>query len=205
VRGLLLGIVACGLALSASACSGGGTGAAAAERKPQPRCPAAWRPGWQALANRIDAPVYCPRWMPSPIDALIGGQWNNIDSVDPDRSYLLGFVWQETGNGSGEVHVNFRGYPGVTRIPRCPNSDTGKERRIPCFSDPGGTATAPGIRATLYTVNQGADTWHLLYAWRHGGSLYTVSQHVAPPLTFRKVRADLDRMLRSLVLVRPRG
>src|SRR2546428_13530484 len=36
-------------------------------------CPAAWRGGWQALANRIQAPVYCPTWMPDPLDARIGG------------------------------------------------------------------------------------------------------------------------------------
>lgn len=202
MRGLF-GIAVCGLLLAAPACSGGSPATAAAERKP-PQCPAAWRPGWQGLANRIDAPVYCPRWMPSPIDAQIGGQWNNVRSVDRDRSYLMSFVWQETGIGSGEVHVNFRGYPGVTRIPRCPNTDTGKKRLIPCFSDRQGVETARGIRATVYTVNQGADTWHVLYAWRHDGSLYTVSQHVAPPLPYRKVIADLDRMLRSLVLVRPR-
>src|SRR5207302_7688393 len=30
----------------------------------KPTCPAAWRPGWQKLANRAQAPVYCPSWMP---------------------------------------------------------------------------------------------------------------------------------------------
>ena len=200
----LYGIAVCGLLLAAPACSGSPPKARAAERS-APRCPAAWRGGWQALADRIRAPVYCPRWMPQPIDAEIGGQWNNIDSVSRDRSYLIGFVWQETGNGSGEVHVNFRGYPGRSRVPRCPVSDTGKTRLIPCFADAHGRYRANGITATLYTVNQGADTWHLLYAWRRGASLYTVSQHVAPPLTYRKVHADLQRIVRSLVVVSPRG
>jgi hypothetical protein len=192
-----------GLVLAVTACSGGSPEQASGGRRAQRGCPSAWTSGWQALANRIDAPVYCPRWMPNPIDARIGGQWNNINSVDRDRSYLIGFVWQETGIGSGEVHVNFRGYPGRTSIPRCPVSDTGQTRLVPCFSDPRGTRTAPGIRATMYTVNQGADQWHILYAWRRNGSLYTISEHVAPPLTYRKVVRNLDRLLRSLVLVRP--
>ena len=39
--------------------------------------------GWQRLANRIDAPVYCPSWLPDPLVPQIGNRWNNIDSVDP--------------------------------------------------------------------------------------------------------------------------
>jgi hypothetical protein len=166
------------------------------------------RAGWQALANRIGAPVYCPGWMPDPLDGRIGGRWNTIDSVDRrDHSYLIGFIWQEVG--SGELHVNLRGYPGRTRIPTCTSATTGavKERRsrVPCFADPHGTYRVPGIQATLYTANQDADLWHLLYAWRRGGALYTLSQHVAAPLNYAKVRADLQRMLRELVLVRPRS
>ena len=191
-----------GLVLAVSGCSGGSPERAAAGGGAR-GCPSAWTKGWQELADRIDAPVYCPRWMPNPIDAQIGGQWNSIHSVDPDRSYLIGFVWQE--RASGEVHVNFRGYPGRSAIPRCPVSDTGKKRLVPCFSDPRGTRRASGIRATVYTVNQGADQWHILYAWRRKGSLYTVSEHVAPPLTYRKVLRNLDRMLRSLVVVRPQA
>src|SRR5438128_12692550 len=80
-------------------------------------CPAAWRGGWQALANRIQAPVYCPTWMPDPLDARIGGRYGNGESVSRDRSYLISFIWREPG--SGEVHVNLRGYPGRTRIPTC--------------------------------------------------------------------------------------
>ena len=65
--------------------------------------------GWQRLANRIHAPVYCPSWLPDPLTGQIGGRWNNIDSVSKDRSYLIGFVWQETAE---EIHINLRGYPG---------------------------------------------------------------------------------------------
>jgi hypothetical protein len=166
-------------------------------------CPS--RVQYERLANRIDAPVYCPAWMPDPLDGVIGSRWNNIDEVDPDRSYLLSWVWQETGPGAagGELHVNLRGYPGRTAVPKCVNADSKKRELIPCFSDPGGKARAGGIRATVYNVNQDADQWHVLYAWRRAGSLYTVSEHVAPPLSYRKVRRNLDRILRNLILVRP--
>jgi hypothetical protein len=161
--------------------------------------------GWQRLANRISAPVYCPTWMPDPLDGVIGSRWNNIDEVSRDRSYLMSWVWQETGPGAagGELHVNLRGYPGRTRIPKCENADSKRRELIPCFSDPAGTVRAPGLIATVFNVNQDADQWHALYAWRHEGSLYTVSEHVAPPLNYRKARRYLDRILRGLVLVPP--
>lgn len=174
-------------------------------------CPPAWRAGWQKLANQIKTPVYCPSFLPDPLTGEIGGTWNNIRSVAKDGAYLMGFVWQETGPGAagGELHVNLRGYPGRTGIPVCEDtiSSGGKvtRRAIPCFDDPRGTKTVGGITVTMYTVNQGADQWHVLYAWKRFGTLYTLSQHVAPPLTYAKVIANLDRELASLELVRPRG
>ena len=60
-----------------------------------------------------------------------------------------------------------------------------------------------GFRVTEDTVNQGADQWHVLYAWKDSGSLYTASQHVAPPLTFSKAERYLDRIMRSLVKISP--
>jgi hypothetical protein len=169
------------------------------------RCPAKALAGWQRLANRIHAPVYCPSWLPDPLDGIIGSRWNNIDEVSRDRSYLESWVWQETGPGAagGEKHVNLRGYPGRTRIPRCVDADSKNRQLIPCFSDPGGSVGAGGLNATVYNVNQDADQWHVLYAWRAHGGLYTVSEHVAPPFGYRKVRQNLDRILRGLVLIRP--
>ena len=168
-------------------------------------CPAKLRPGWQRLANRIHVPVYCPSWMPDPLDGIIGSRWNNIDEVSRDRSYLESWVWQETGLGAagGEKHVNLRGYPDRTSIPKCVNADSKRPKLIPCFSDRGGTVRAGEITATVYNVNQDADQWHVLYAWRYAGSLYAVSEHVAPPFGYRKVRQTLDRILRGLVLVQP--
>jgi hypothetical protein len=197
VAGIVAGIATAALLLAAPA------GSASART-----CPAAWQAGWQKLANRIQAPVYCPGWMPNPLDAQFGGEYQDIYSVDKDRSYLVSFLYH--GDlGSGEVHVNFRGYPDRTTVPRCKTIVlTGKKTlrsTKPCFADADGTKTARGITATVYRVNQDADRWHVLLAWRHKGSLYTVSEHVIKPYTYRQVMKNLDRLLDSLVLVRPKG
>ena len=174
-----------------------------------PACPTAWQAGWQKLADKIDAPVYCPTWMPNPLDAKIGGQYQDIYSIGKDRSYLVSFL--EHGDaGSGDVHVNFRGYPGSTKVPTCTTTIPQGKKTIrgttPCFSDAAGKKTAPQISATVYRVNQGADQWHILLAWKHGGSLYTISEHVIVPYdSSTKVLGNLDRLLKSLVLVQPQG
>jgi hypothetical protein len=172
----------------------------------------AYRHGWQKLADKVKAPVYCPGWVPTPLTAQIGGPWNNIESVDADGSYLMGFAWQETAFGGevSEAHVNFRGQPGSTRIPTCQDVTTvagvTHRKSIPCFQDPAGTVRSTnGIVARKYNVNHGADSWHVLLAWRRGRSLYTLSEHVAPPRTYAQVLEDLQHMLDRLVLVRPRS
>jgi hypothetical protein len=178
------------------------TGAAAA-------CPKPWRAGWQRIANRAGVTVYCPTWMPSPLDALIGGTYANTTAVSADRSYLVSFlsVEREAGGVGSEVHVNFRGYPGSTRIPVCEDTRTDGARvtrvRIPCFSDPRGTKAIGGEDVTVYTVNQGIDQWHVLYAWKRDASLYTISEHVAPPYTLTQVTRNLDRLMRGLVRLDP--
>jgi len=210
VRGLaaiaaLLG--AC--ALIASGC--GETKPAAAAEAPKagaPERPSCAHPvGWQRLANRIHAPVYCPGWLPDPLIGQVGGQWNNINAVSPDRSYLESFVWQDVdlGGTSGELHVNLRGYPGRHTIPTC-RTGGAESRNVPCFADPHGTVTERGITATIYTVNQDADTWHVALVWRAHGGLYTLSEHVAPPVdSTDKVVAYLRHELRRLVLIEPKG
>jgi hypothetical protein len=202
VTRLWTGIALAAAAVVLSGC-GGGAKASAAKPAGKPTCSPAARAGWQKLANRIDAPVFCPAWLPDPLTGVIGSRDNNIDSVDKDRSYLMSWVWQETGPGAagGELHVNLRGYPGVTKIPSCRNADTGG--KIPCFADARGVKRVGSIVATLYSVNQDADQWHIAYAWRHAGNLYTLSEHLAPPLDYRHVVRYLDRELRSLELINP--
>ena len=188
-------------ALALTACSGdNGVEPRASAKTSAAACPSAWKPGWQRLANRVDLAVHCPSWMPSPLDAKIGGQWNSDGvAVSRDRSYLAGFLWHETG--SGDVHVNFRGYPHATGVPRCREG----RRSVPCFSDARGTRTVGGKRVTVYTVSRDADQWHVTYLWRENGTLYTVSEHVAPPLTFRRVLQNLDRIVGGLEAIEPKA
>ena len=192
-----------------SSCSGGRSESAAAEAA-APVCPKSWRVGWQALANEVRARVYCPSWLPDPLDGRFDGVFNG-QTVDPDRSYLVKFLFFDSGlpGGPQEVHVVFRGYPGNTRLPRCDNStvegDTVVHHFSPCFSDPKRKRRFGSKLATLYTSNQGADQWHLLYAWRENASLYTLSEHVAPPYSYAQVLRNLDRMMSTLVRIQPRS
>lgn len=189
--------------LGMAGCSGGGSGEAEQPAGPQgnepisaPVCPPAWRAGWERLAERIQAAVYCPSWLPQPLTGELGGRWHAMNSVLKDESYLMGFLWYESN--VAETHVNFRGYPGRTSIPTC----NGK----PCFNDPGLQKTIGGLDIQVYNVNRGADTWHVLYAWRSGGSLYAVSQHVVPALglPYGAVTKNLDRIVQGLVRIDPR-
>jgi len=172
-------------------------------------CPKAWKAGWQRLANDVGAPVFCPTWMPPEVDAKINGRYKNGRWVDDDKSYLVSFLWLDQDAGvSREVHVNFRGYPGQTAIPTCESTHSVKgktiRKPIPCFSDPQPKKRRLGdVTATVYTANQGIDEWHVLYAWKRNGSLYTASQHVASPYSYRQVVENLDRMTKGLVLLQP--
>jgi hypothetical protein len=186
IVGLAAGLAGCG--------AGGGTPSTSPAYAQTVSCPAAWKAGWQRLANELKAPVYCPTWMPEPVDAKIGGAFANGRWADKkDHSYLVSFVWVDQDAGiSREVHVNFRGYIGRTTIPTCETTNTvkGKTVRapIPCFADPQPKKRVLGdITATVYTVNQGIDQWHVLYAWKRKGSLYTASQHVIAPYSYKQV------------------
>jgi hypothetical protein len=197
--------IVAGLAALAVAAVATGAGAAAKAQT----CPSAWQAGWQRLADKVQAPVYCPAWMPGPLDAQIGGQFEDIYSIGKDHSYLVSFL-SHGDFSSGDVHVNFRGYPGRTTIPHCQTIALEGSKTIrgvvPCFADPSGTVRAGTIKATVYRVNQDADQWHILLAWHYHGSLYTVSEHVIKPYaTSTKVLANLRKLLSGLVLVRPQG
>ena len=186
----------------------GGSGHRAASREPaavraaKPTC--GYRLGWQRLANRISSDVYCPGWLPGPLTSQIGGSWNNINVVSSDRSYLESFIWQDTDTPgiSGLLHVILRGYPGRTTIPTCLGGIKGATP-MPCFAGMNGHVTENGIHATLYTVNQDADAWHIALLWHHKGGLYTLSEHLAPPLDYPKLVTYLRRELAALVLIAP--
>ena len=208
---LVTGVLVASLVVVATGCSGDDASTSSAQLAAEPSspvCPKSSRASWQKLANEINAPVYCPSQFPQPLVGRFSGRFFNGRSVDPDRSYLVSFAWFESGGGVvEEVHVNLRGYPGSTRIPTCEDTLTvsGKtvRKKIPCFSDRRGRKRLGGETVTVYTANQGADLWHVLYAWRKGGSLYTISEHVAPPYTYEQVIGHLDRMTRTLVRLQP--
>ncbi|MGH3135523.1 MAG: hypothetical protein ACRDPV_03395 [Gaiellaceae bacterium] len=208
---LVSGVLVATLAVVATGCAGGDGSTPSAEPAVQsapPACPKSSLASWQKLADEIRAPVYCPSWFPQPLVGRFSGRFFNGRSVDPDRSYLVSWAWFESGGGIvQEVHVNLRGYPGTTRIPTCEDTVTvsGKtvDKNVPCFSDRKGRKRLGGETVTVYTANQGADMWHVLYAWRRGGSLYTISQHVAPPYTYEQVVGHMDRMTRTLVRLQP--
>jgi hypothetical protein len=199
-----------GLVLLASACGGSGTPKRAASAEEvaarASHCAGAVRASWQQVANRIHAPVFCPSWLPDPFTGkLHDGRWNTIYSIATDRSYLMGFIWLEAG--SGELHVNIRGYPGRRKVPTCIDTEItgGKttKKKVPCFDDRQGTKRIGGRTVTIYTRNQDADLWHVLYAWHYHGSLYTISQHVTAPLTYAKVVQSLNRIMRGLDVIQP--
>jgi hypothetical protein len=201
-------VVALALAMPAflAACADDQPAPSAKATAPPPTvCPAKLKPEYQQLANRVRVAVYCPTWMPSPLDGDINGPWKNGVSVKRDRSYLVSFLWHEPP--AQDVHVNLRGYPGRKAIPRCEDTQVvaGKTRRrsIPCFSDPRPARRIGRFTVTPYTVNQGVDMWHVLYLWRERGTMYTLSEHVAQPLNYRRVVTNLDRMMRGLVRVEP--
>jgi len=203
-------VVLAALALVVSGCRADNSPTAAGAARPHaPICPKSWLAGWQKLANEIRAPVYCPSWLPQPLDGRFTGSPFNGHEVDRDRSYLVKFLWFDAGSAGAfsEVHVNLRGYPGSRRVPVCDDTLTvaGKtvHKSVPCFSDRAGTRRFGRTVATLYTANQGADQWHLLYAWHHRRSLYALSEHVVAPYSYKQVLANLDRMMRRLVLVEP--
>src|SRR5947208_14606352 len=126
--------------------------------------------------------------MPNRVVATIGADYIDSNSVHTDRSDLISFL--EHGDlGSGDVHVNSRGYVGRTTIPTCTTVVlTGKKAirgHTPCFADPAGARTAGGITATVYRVNQDADQWHILLAWRHKGSLRSEERRVGKECSYR--------------------
>jgi hypothetical protein len=71
------------------------------------------------------------------------------------------------------------------------------------FDQPAQSITENGIKTRLYTVNQDADQWHAALVWHADGNLYTLSEHVAPPLTFDHVVRYLKQELKSLVRIKP--
>ena len=201
---LVAGFLAALLALLATGCGERrrkGAAAAAAAKPPAPHC--ADPAGWQKLANRIAAAVYCPGWLPDPLTSQIGGRWNNIDSVCRDRSYLESFVWQETGRRRRRRRAAREPprLPGRTTIPTCRTGGLNDSRDVPCFARRAGTSRRTGSRRRVYTVNQDADRGTCLLRVAPQGRRSTRSPSTSRRRsTTRKPSAYLKR---ELALARP--
>ena len=127
-------------------------------------------------------------------------------------SYLESWAWQEAaGLNTQEIHVNLRGYPGQTAIPKtCEDVTTvnGKTFRKKIALLPGSPRNLEvdesGITATMYTVNHGRRLRGTSSSPGTEEARSTpLSEHVAVPLTFSKVVVNLKKMLDGLVLVPP--
>ena len=157
-------------------------------------CPKAWAASWQTWADRVGMTIYCPGWLPSPIDGVIHGQWNTARV--PDRQWQLGYAWLEQGE---LVHVVFEGYPPGTFPPTCEGQ--------PCFAgrEPA-TEQVGGQTVTWYDHNLASHTGHIAAIFHSGGNVYVISIHVASPVsTPAKAKSDLRHIIRSLVPMQPQA
>jgi hypothetical protein len=138
--------------------------------------------------------IYCPGWLPSPIDGVIHGQWNTARV--PDKQWQLGYAWLEQGE---LVHVVFEGYPPGTFPPSCEGT--------PCFGGREPRVEPVGGRGvTWYDHNLASHTGHIAAIFHAGGNVYVISIHVASPVSTPAVaKSDLRHIIRSLAPVRPGG
>ena len=195
IRAALAATVAAAALPLLAACAHDDQGRAADAR---PRCPAQFRGEWQELANRVEVPVYCPTWLPDPLVGEV-----HHPSVDPDRSYQIGFHDSELR--SAETHVVLAAYPNG-KAPRCEDLDTGKI--VSCWLEPSGTKRIRGIEVTVYERGLGHESQHLVYAWTSGGTLYSASNHIDrrenSAIPRPVAERNLERIMRGLVRIKPR-
>ena len=117
----------------------------------------------------------------------------------------MGFIWRR-GAAAASCTSTCAAIPGRTKIPTCPTADVGKSARGPVLRRPARPRCGARDHATVYTVNQDADQWHVLYAWHRNGLASTRSASTSRRRSpTRRSSRDLDRILRDLVLVAPDG
>jgi hypothetical protein len=138
-------------------------------------------------------PVWCPGWMPSPIDAIIRGQWNTAEVEQ--HQWQLGYAWLEEGQ---LVHVIFEGYPPGTFPPTC-------EGNVPCFGGEEARASdIAGHTVHWYDHNHASHTGHIAAVFQSNGNTYVVSIHVASPVSTKAIaKRDLTEIITSSSLLKP--
>ncbi len=156
-------------------------------------CSATWKPGWQRWTDKVRMPVWCPGWMPSPIDAIIHGQWNTAEVEH--HQWQLGYAWLEQGQ---LIHVIFEGYPPNTFPPTC-------EGNVPCFGgEEAKAAQIGGHTVHWYDHNHASHTGHVAAVFQSDGNTYVVSIHVVSPISTKAIaKRDLTHIITSSSLLRP--
>jgi hypothetical protein len=156
-------------------------------------CSKAWAAGWQKWTDKVGMPVWCPGWMPSPVDAIIHGQWNTAQVEQ--HQWQLGYAWLEEGQ---LVHVIFEGYPPGTFPPTC-------EGGVPCFGGEEATSeTIAGHVVHWFDHNQASHSGHIAAVFASGGNTYVVSIHVVSPVSTKAIaKRDLRHIIASSSLLKP--
>ena len=195
IRVIWIVLLLAGGCLTAAACGGGaskGSSPTTVGSGPPPAvsCPAAWADDWRQWSARVGMAVWCPSWLPSPIDGVIGGQFNTAAS--PGRVWQLGFVYREVGFAE-LIHVVFEGYPPDRWPRRCGDG--------PCFGGEQGGETIAGHRVTWYRHNKGSSSAHVAGVFRDGGNVYVVSMHIWQPRDAEQTKQIVRRMIAELVRV----
>lgn len=177
--------------VTAAAC-GSGSSTSGSKAAAASGCAKAWKAGWQAWTDRVGMPVWCPGWMPSPVDAIIHGQWNTARIEQ--RQWQLGYAWLEEGQ---LVHVVFEGYPPGTFPPRCEG--------VPCFGgEEPGSETIRGHVVHWYDHNHASHSGHVAGIFKSGPDTYVVSIHVASPVSTRAIaKRDLRHIISSSSELKP--
>jgi hypothetical protein len=173
------------VAVTAAACGSGGASSGSKTAAPT-GCAKAWKTGWQTWSDKVGMPVWCPGWMPSPIDAIIHGQWNTARIEQ--HQWQLGYAWLEEGQ---LVHVVFEGYPEGTFPPRCEG--------VPCFGgEEAGSERVGGHVVHWYDHNHASHSGHIAGIFRSGTDTYVVSIHVASPVATKAIaKRDLRHIISS--------
>jgi len=180
------------VAVTAAGCGSGGAHSGSNIAASQ-GCAETWKAGWQKWADRVHMAVWCPGWMPSPVDAVIHGQWNTAQV--PQHQWQLGYAWLEQGQ---LVHIIFEGYPPGTFPPRC-------EGGVPCFGgEEPGSETIAGHVVHWYDHNHASHTGHIAAVFTSAGNTYVVSIHVASPVSTKAdAKRDLRHVIESSSLLKP--
>ena len=199
MRFVVIAVCRRGQPAAARSCLGALRARRRSRRRPLPSLPRSARQlgGWQRLANRIDAPVYCPSWMPDPLvptdrRPLEQHRLGRSRSQLPRELRLAGGGRPQHAGGAREPARLPRrdGDPDVCEDTLTVKGKTYRTKIALLRRSAGHVALEQRDHRDDVHRQPGRRPWHVLYAWQRGGSLYTISEHVAPPFTLREGRRE---------------